>query len=70
MLKGLFTDYKEMVWNPQIGWIKKHWIAYLVRLAASVLIGFLPYIIMKIRDKVADIRWRRSIRKMNETNKD
>lgn len=70
MLKKLFTDYKEMVCNPQIGWIKKHWIAYLVMLAASVLVGFLPYIIMKIRGKIDDIRWRRSIRKMNETNKD
>ena len=70
MIKKLFTDYKEMVWNPQIGWIKKHWMAYLVMLAASVLVGFLPYIIMKIRDKVDDIRWRRSIRKMNATNED
>ena len=70
MLKKLFTDYKEMVWNPQIGWIKKHWIAYLAMLAVSVLVGFLPYTIMKIRDKIDDIRWRRSIRKMNETNKD
>jgi hypothetical protein len=70
MIKELFTDYKEMVWNPQIGWIKKHWIAYLVILAISAFVGSIPFIVMKIRDKVDDIRWRRSIRKMNETNED
>ena len=70
MIKELFTDYKEMVWNPQIGWIKKHWIAYLVILAISAFVGSMPFIVMKIRDKVDDIRWRRSIRKMNETNED
>ena len=52
MLKGLFTDYKEMVLDGQIGWIKKHWIAYLVILAISAFVGSIPFIAMQIRGNI------------------
>lgn len=71
MFKKLFTDYKEMVWNPQIEWIKKHKIAYLVIIGLSAIVGFMPMIILKIQDKIEDIRIKKFKKKyLSETNED
>ena len=64
MLKGLFTDYKEMVLDGQIRWLKKHWIAYLVILAISAFVGAIPFIAIKIKGKIEYAR----IKKENERN--
>lgn len=26
----MWKDYNEMVWKPYMGWLKKHWIGYLL----------------------------------------
>ena len=70
MLKELFTDYKEMVLGGQIGWIKKHWIAYLVILAISAFVGSIPFIAMKIKGKIEYARIERRMKEIAGTNKD
>lgn len=34
-------DYKEMVWDPWMGWLKIHWKFYTVICAVSCAVGFL-----------------------------
>lgn len=70
MLKGLFTDYKEMVLDGQIGWIKKHWIAYLVILVISAVAGAMPFIVRKIQGKIEYARIRRRMKEIAGTYKD
>lgn len=70
MLKELFTDYKEMVLDGQIGWIKKHWIAYLVILAISAFVGAIPFIARKIQGKIEYARIGRRMKEIAGTYKD
>ena len=55
IMKNLFGDYRDLVWKPQITFIKKHWVFYtLVSLiyAIDCLIIIFPDFSMSVFDKI------------------
>lgn len=67
MFKNIVTDYKELVWNPQNEFLKKHWKEYLVLLGASFTVGaVVPTIINKIKKR----KYQKQLNKMYESKED
>ncbi len=53
-MKNLFSDYRDLVWRPQITFIKKHWVLYtLVSLIYAIycLVIIFPDFMMSTFDK-------------------
>ncbi|MCD8119695.1 MAG: hypothetical protein LUE29_09515 [Lachnospiraceae bacterium] len=47
----MFKELVTMVWKPQIEWVKRHWIAYIViSVVGGVLFGTYPYWVGNVKD--------------------
>lgn len=71
MFKKFWTDYKEMVIEPQNEWLKKHWKGYTVFCAATFVAGAVGTIVhFKIKDKIEEKRYKKRLEETYGTEED
>ena len=50
MIKAL-KEYKDEVLKPEIAWMKRHWIGFLVYLVICFITGFVSTMVRNIKEK-------------------